>query len=428
MRSGAYPYDRYLGGDGMQVEVDTRTNDIIYTGSQFGFYQRIETSTGTRSSIRPRHTLGERPLRFNWQTPIHLSRHNQDVLYYGSNKLHRSFNRGDDWETLSGDLTRGGRRGDVPYGTLTTIDESPLRFGLLYVGSDDGLVHVSRDGGYTWENITGEDWGELWVSRVEASNHELGRVYVTLNGYRWDHFAPYVYRSDDYGQTWEALHAGLPMEPVNVILEDPENPDLLFLGTDNGLYVSIDGGTSFMSMQNGLPHAPVHDLKIQARRQHLLAGTHGRSIYRADIAALQRLTPEIIASALTVHTPTEITQSSFWGSRFVWWADYNEPEVLITYWAGSAGQVNVQVEGEEGAVLRTITDEAERGLNFLSYDLSVDESSADALTGEDDEPLEPGDNGVYYLVPGDYELTFQLGDAEESVTLSVTNPRNRFGS
>ncbi|MXX58609.1 MAG: glycosyl hydrolase, partial [Rhodothermaceae bacterium] len=106
--SGAYPYDRYLGGDGMQVEVDTRTNDIIYTGSQFGFYQRIETSTGSRSSIRPRHTLGERPLRFNWQTPIHLSRHNQDVLYYGSNKLHRSFNRGDDWETLSSDLTRGG--------------------------------------------------------------------------------------------------------------------------------------------------------------------------------------------------------------------------------------------------------------------------------------------------------------------------------
>ncbi|MDE2827280.1 MAG: glycosyl hydrolase [Bacteroidota bacterium] len=425
--SGAYPYDRYLGGDGMQVEVDTRTNDIIYTGSQFGFYQRIETSSGSRSSIRPRHTLGERPLRFNWQTPIHLSRHNQDVLYYGSNKLHRSFNRGDDWETLSDDLTRGGRRGDVPYGTLTTIDESPLRFGLLYVGSDDGLVHVSRDGGYTWENITGEDWGEMWVSRVEASNHELGRVYVTLNGYRWDHFAPYVYRSDDYGQTWEAIHAGLPMEPVNVILEDPENPDLLFLGTDNGLYVSIDGGASFMSMQKGLPHAPVHDLKIQARRRHLLAGTHGRSIFRADIAALQRLTPETVASALTVHTPTEITRNSFWGSRFVWWADYNEPEVVITYWAGSAGQVTVQVEEEEGEVLRTITDEAEHGLNFLSYDLSVDEASADALMGEDDEAVEPGENGVYYLVPGDYKLTFQLGDAEQSVMLSVTSPRNRFG-
>ncbi|MCY4672779.1 MAG: glycosyl hydrolase [Bacteroidetes bacterium] len=423
--SGEYPYDRYVGGDGMQVEIDTRTNDIIYTGSQFGAYQRIETTTGTRRSIRPRHTLGERPLRFNWQTPIHLSRHNQDILYYGSNKLHRSFNRGDDWETLSGDLTRGGRRGDVPYGTLTTIDESLLQFGLLYVGSDDGLVHVSRDGGYTWENITGEDWGELWVSRVEASNHELGRVYVTLNGYRWDHFAPYVYRSDDFGQTWEALHAGLPMEPVNVILEDPENPALLYLGTDNGLYVSIDGGASFMSMQNGLPHAPVHDLKIQARRQHLLAGTHGRSIYRADIAPLQGLTPEIIESALTVYEPTAQTHSPNWGSHFVWWADYYEPEVIITYWSGSAGQVTVQVAGDEDAVLRTITDEAERGLNFLSYDLSVDEASAGALMGEDEEPLEPGDNGVYYLTPGEYTLTFQLGGAEESVMLSVTKPRNR---
>lgn len=419
--SGNYSYTPYLGGDGMQVEIDTRTNDIIYTGSQFGAYRRIETSTGASASIRPRHQLGERPLRYNWQTPIHLSRHNQDVLYYGSNKLHRSFNRGDDWETLSDDLTLGGRRGDVPYGTLTTIDESPLRFGLLYVGSDDGLVHVSQDGGYTWKNITAEDWGELWVSRVEASNHELGRVYVTLNGYRWDHFAPYVYRSDDFGETWEALDASLPMEPVNVILEDPVNSSLLYVGTDHGLYVSIDGGDSFTVMQNGLPHAPVHDLKLQARRSHLLVGTHGRSIYRADIAPLQALTAEVIASPLMAFEPEEQRYNSNWGSRFVWWGDYFEPELEIAYWSGSMGQVTVEVTDGEGEVLRTLTDEAEQGLNFLAYDLSVDQAMVPA--GEDEESQEAADNGVHYLLPGEYQVRFQLGDAEDTVTLQVSQRR-----
>lgn len=419
--SGNYSYTPYLGGDGMQVEVDTRTNDIIYTGSQFGAYLRIETSTGASASIRPRHQLGERPLRYNWQTPIHLSRHNQDVLYYGSNKLHRSFNRGDDWEILSDDLTRGGRRGDVPYGTLTTIDESPLRFGLLYVGSDDGLVHVSRDGGYTWKNITAEDWGELWVSRVEASNHELGRVYVTLNGYRWDHFAPYVYRSDDFGETWEALDASLPMEPVNVILEDPVNSSLLYVGTDHGLYVSIDGGDSFTAMQNGLPHAPVHDLKLQARRSHLLVGTHGRSIYRADIAPLQALTPEVIASPLMAFEPEEQRYNSNWGSRFVWWGDYFEPELQIAYWSGSMGQVTVEVTDGEGEVLRTLTDEAEQGLNFLVYDLSVDQAMV--RVGEDEESREAADNGMHYLLPGEYQVHCRLGDVQDTVTLRVTERR-----
>ena len=419
--SGNYSYTPYLGGDGMQVEVDTRTNNIIYTGSQFGAYRRIETSTGASASIRPRHQLGERPLRYNWQTPIHLSRHNQDVLYYGSNKLHRSFNRGDDWETLSDDLTRGGRRGDVPYGTLTTIDESPLRFGLLYVGSDDGLVHVSQDGGYTWKDITAEDWGELWVSRVEASNHKLGRVYVTLNGYRWDHFAPYVYRSDDFGETWEALDASLPMEPVNVILEDPDNSSLLYVGTDHGLYVSIDGGDSFTAMQNGLPHAPVHDLKLQARRSHLLVGTHGRSIYRADIAPLQALTPEVIASPLMAFEPEEQRHNSNWGSRFVWWGDYFEPELQIAYWSGSMGQVTVEVTDGEGEVLRTLTDEAEQGLNFLVYDLSVDQAMV--RVGEDEESREAADNGMHYLLPGEYQVHCRLGDAQDTVTLRVTERR-----
>lgn len=421
--SGEYAYDRYLGGDGMQVEIDTRTNDIVYTGSQFGAYRRIEKGGG-RASVRPRHTLGERPLRFNWQTPIHLSRHNQDVLYYGSNKLHRSFNRGDDWETLSGDLTRGGRRGDVPYGTLTTIDESPLRFGLLYTGSDDGLVHVSRDGGYTWDVISDEAWGELWVSRVEASHHALARVYVTLNGYRWDHFAPYVYRSDDYGATWRALHDGLPQEPINVVLEDPSNENLLYVGTDNGLYVSVNGGDTFQSMQGNMPYAPVHDLKIQARAQHLLVGTHGRSIYRADIKHVQALTPEILNAELHVFPPESVTHASVWGSRRAVWTEVFEPEMQLTYFAGADGSVRMQVLSEDGLLLHTLEDTAERGLNILTYDLSVDpDQASDWNEAREDGELDPADNGAYYLPVGKYTLELVLGDASAATSLEIVAPR-----
>ncbi len=190
--SGDYGWDWIMGGDGMQTAVDTRTNNTLYTGFQFGNYFRLERPAPgaeyERTRITPSHDLGERPLRFNWQTPIHLSRHNQDILYLGSQKLHRSLDRGETWEALSGDLTRGGRPGDVPYGTLTSIDESPLRFGLLVVGSDDGLVHVTEDGGHAWRRVSDALPPHLWVSRVVASHHDAQRLYVALNGYRWDHF------------------------------------------------------------------------------------------------------------------------------------------------------------------------------------------------------------------------------------------------
>ena len=429
--SGNYPYDRLLGGDGMQVQVDTRDNNIVYTGSQFGNYVRINKSTGDRTRIRPRHVLGERPLRFNWQSPIHLSRHNQDVLYFGTNKLHRSFNRGDDWETLSDDLTHGGQKGDVPYGTLTTIDESPLRFGLLYVGSDDGYVHVSRDGGYAWERISDDLPQNLWVSRVEASHHEMGRVYVTLNGYRWDHFDAYVYRSDDYGTTWQRLGEDLPPEPVNVIVEDPENEAVLYVGTDHGVYVSLDGGQSFMAMGGGLPYAPVHDLKIQARAKHLVVGTHGRSIYRADIAHIQQLMPALIAEPLHAFAIDPVTHRSFWGRSFASWREPTVPEVSIAYFAGSGGDAVVRIKTDNGATLQALHDEAERGLNYVAYDLSVAAVHAEAFNEarrEDDEDatlLEAADNEIFYLIPGQYTVEITLNGETVIETLEVKEPRGR---
>jgi photosystem II stability/assembly factor-like uncharacterized protein len=299
MERGEYAYKRIGGGDGMQAQVDTRTNQTVYTGSQFGFYTRINLATRERKMIRPQHTMGEFPLRFNWQTPILLSTHNQDILYYGSSKFHRSLKQGEELQTLSGDLTNGRKTGDVPFGTITTISESPLRFGLLYIGTDDGLVHVSRDGGNSWTKIgqpakkqSGLPQG-LYVSRVVASKWKEGRVYVTLNGYRNDLFTAYIYVSEDYGQSWKQLGMNLPAEPVNVLREDPKMEGILYAGTDGGLYASMDKGNSFHAFTKDLPAAiPVHDLAIQEEANELVVGTHGRSIYICSLSGIQKLVSE----------------------------------------------------------------------------------------------------------------------------------------
>ena len=304
---GQYAYRMINGGDGMQAQVDKRDNTTVYSGSQFGFYARYNREKrGGGKMIRPQHELGEKPLRFNWQTPILLSRHQPDIFYYASNRLYRSMNKGDTLIAMSADLTGGGIKGNVPYGTLTTIDESPIRFGLLYTGSDDGRIYRSTDGGYTWNAIhqqvaatpkkkgtftpaAGLDTKNLWVSRVVASQHAENRVYVTLNGYRHDHFNPYVYVSEDGGNTWKDISGNLPLEPVNVVREDPVNPSILYVGTDGGVYVSKDGGKTYKAWHSGLPlSVPIHDIAIQQRENEIVLGTHGRSLYVGKLNKIQQ--------------------------------------------------------------------------------------------------------------------------------------------
>jgi photosystem II stability/assembly factor-like uncharacterized protein len=287
--SGHNPYTMLGGGDGMQVQVDWRDNKTVYSGSQFGFYSRQNVATKERKAVRPMRDLGEPAVRYNWQTPILLSRHNQDVFYFGSNKFHRSMSKGDSLVTLSGDLTTNPTQGDVPFGTLSTISESPIRFGLIYTGSDDGNVQVSKDGGNSFSLISQKLPKGLYVTRVIASKYNVARVYVTLNGYRNDHFNAYVYQSDDYGTTWKQIMKDLPSEPVNVIKEDAVSEKVLYVGTDGGLYVSLDGGNSSMSWNKGLPASvPVHDLEIHPRDHEIVIGTHGRSLYIAKLEALRK--------------------------------------------------------------------------------------------------------------------------------------------
>ena len=417
---GEYPYNRLGGGDGMQVEVDTRDNETVYYGFQFGFYSR-RTGDGRPTTVRPQHELGERPYRYNWQTPIRLSRHNQDVLYMGSNFFHRSLDRGQTFEKLSGDLTNGGRPGDVPYGTISTLDESPLRFGLLYAGTDDGLVHVSRDGGYSWTRITSGLPPDLWVSRVAASHHAEGRVYASLNGYRWDYMDAHVYRSDDYGATWTRIGTDLPAEPVNVILEDPHNPDLLYVGTDNGLYVSLDRGGAFMAMMHDFPHVAVHDLVVQARRRELVVGTHGRSLFVADVSLVEQLTPALMAEAVHVFDTPPVTANASWGKRFSLWSEPVSPRVTVAFWAAKAGRATISVKNAEGVVVADTTFEAVRGLNYAPYDLRADAARVARLKGK--ESWKAAENGAFYLVPGPYTLVVETGGGTATTPLEVKPPR-----
>ena len=291
----------------MQVQVDTRDNATTYAGSQFGAYRRINRKTRQDSkNVRPSHELGEKPLRFNWETPILLSKHNQDIFYIGANRLYRSLNKGDSLVPISDDLSNGKRNGNVPYGTITTIAESPTRFNLLYVGTDDGNIYISKQGGYEWKQLnqtplaskrnkkskaTGQlRTNGLWVSRIIASRYKESRIYVSLNGYRFDNFLPFLYMSDDYGDTWKQIGTNLPNEPINVVREDPKNDSILYVGTDGGVYVSFDQGNDFMLWNGGLPKSvPVHDIAIQERENEIVLGTHGRSLYVAKLDDIQKL-------------------------------------------------------------------------------------------------------------------------------------------
>ena len=432
--TGQYAYKNVMGGDGMQVAVDTRDNDIIYTGFQFGNYFRISKSTMDYKYITPKHKLGERPYRFNWQSPIMLSPHNMDVVYLGSNRLHRSDNKGENFETISPDLTNKGKIGNVAYGTLTTISESPLKEGVIYTGSDDGAVYSTRRGGKRWTNISAGLPKDLWVSRIIASAHDVATVYISLNGYRWDNFEPYVYKSTDYGRSWMKIGANLPFEPVNVIKEDPVKKNILFVGTDAGVYASLDGGNSFMPMKE-LPNVPVHDLAIHPTKGELIVGTHGRSIYTADIKYLRELTPEILASRLHIFDIEPVEYASGWGKRTFDW-NYDTPApVSINFFANAKYNFRIEILMNDSVPVYETDYTCDPGLNYFSYDLTAGENLSDAyvqyIKKRYDRTVSRSDNGSIYLTEGKYTLKIRDDRAIKTKTLEIGvkkesgNPENK---
>ena len=367
--NGKYPWEMIMGGDGMEVQIDNRDSNTVYTGFQFGFYYRLELDSGKRKSIKPVHELGESPYRFNWQTPILLSPHNQDIVYFGTNHFHKSNDKGDSWQLTSKDLTNGGKKGNVPYGTITTIAESPIVKDLLYVGTDDGLIHVSKNGGETWKNISQNLPQDMWVSKVYASSHNEKVIYASLNGYRWDNFSPYLYKSENYGKTWTSISSNLPDSPINVVIEDNINQNILYVGNDHGVYVSLDSGINWEPFSSGLTSAAVHDLVIQKDENHLLIGTHGRSIYLTEIEKIQGLSDEILNSSLYVYPLKSIKKLASWGVKRSIWSESNNPNLELTIFSSSKKEYQLSIIDSEGNSIYNVSDKLDRGFNFVDYNL-----------------------------------------------------------
>ena len=283
-RSNPYDWKRAPGGEASYHAIDPEDPDTLYSESFYGSINRTDLATGQTQSIKPQPAEGEPPLRGQWLAPFQLSPHNSRVVYHGMQYLYRSLNRGDTWERISPDLTDYDeqRQGNISFATISSISESPSEFGVIYVGTDDGRLHVTKNSGDDWSEIkTGLP--DKWVSRVTASRYQPGRVYLTMNGKRDNDFQIYVYVSEDYGQTWQDISHGIPGGPANVILEHPEQEDTIYVGTDMGVYVSTDRGQSWNVLGSRLPITFVHDIKIHPRDKVMVIGTHGRGVWKLDL-------------------------------------------------------------------------------------------------------------------------------------------------
>jgi len=228
----------------------------------------------------PRAPRGEAAWRIGWYMPYLASAFDGATLYAGTNKLVKSTNRGVAWTAISPDLSdpAGGERSSVPYGTITMIAESPLQRGMLYVGTEGGRLHLTQDEGATWTDV-GRGLPKKWVSRIVASQYAARTAYVSFTGFRDDDSRAYLYRSTDAGATWTSIANNLPGESINVVREDPRNPDVLYVGTDGGVYVSLDRGSSWLSLGATLPTTPVPDLVVHPRDGEIGIGTHGRRVF-----------------------------------------------------------------------------------------------------------------------------------------------------
>ncbi len=372
-RIPAVAWENAPGGEGSNHAIDPTNPDIVYSAGFYGNISRSNVGSNASSvNITPPPEQGQLAWRGQWLAPFMLSPHNPNVVYHGFNVLHRSMDRGATWERISPDLTHNdpAKLGDIPYQTIFSISESPLRFGLIYAGTDDGRVHVTRNGGTSWTEIARELPRETFIAELVASAYDEGTVFMAQNGKRDDDFTPYLWKSTDYGRTWTSIAAGIPSGPINVIKEDPKNRNVLYAGTDIGAYASIDGGRTWQVLANGLPSTFVHDIVVHPRDDILVAATHGRGMYALDVRPIQQLTPAVTAQDVGVLPPEPVVLPQGGGRGFGGGFGGGGVSASVWYWLKAAGPVTVEVKSAAGEVVGRLTGTGDAGLNRATWVLA----------------------------------------------------------
>lgn len=389
-------WDSLVGGDGFWVLVDPQDENVVYAEFQGGNIFRIDKTTGELKDIKPSPRKGEPKFRFNWNAPMHISP-TTGALYFGAQMLFRTKDRGESWERLSGDLTTNDpkRQRQKQSGGLTldnstaennttiyTIAESPKDANVIWVGTDDGYVQVTRDGGKTWTNVTASIPGlpkGTWVSEVEASPHDAATAFATFDGHWSGDFKPWVFKTTDHGKTWTSLVTADLKGYAHVVRQDLVNPELLFVGTESGLFASLDGGKVWAAFTSGIPAAPVHDLQIHPREGDLIIATHGRGLYILDdLTPLRALTPAVLnadAALLPSRPGVRLIPGSLLaggdGNGDNEYSGRSVGEVAwITYYLKKRhviGDLKVEVYDPGGKLLSTIPGNKRRGLNRVEW-------------------------------------------------------------
>ncbi len=401
------------GGDGFYNRIDPSDPNIIYAESQDGNLSRRDLRTSESKSIRPQEDTDDAPrYRFQWNSPLMISPHDPKTIYYGGNHLFKSIDRGDTWVRLGEDLTTKAERnqqtimgktidekilsrhdGVVAWPCITAIAESPVKAGVLWAGTDDGNVQISRDGGKTWTNVIAHVSGAPkggYVSRIEASHKEEGTAYITFDNHRSADYGVYIFMTKNFGDSFARINSGIPPEAgtVHVVREDPVNPNLLFAGTEFGAYVTFDRGGSWTKLKNGLPTVPVFDIQIHPRDHDLILATHGRSIYIMDnIAALEELNRETLTADLKLFDTRPAIEwrmanyRGFLGSS-LYFAPNAPTGMVLDYYAKTAGPVQITVADPSGARVRQLNTRAEAGvINRTTWDLRYDAPIPPAFGG-----------------------------------------------
>lgn len=433
-------------GDGMFTQVDPNDSRWLYTTMQYGGHFRVDQKLGFRTSIAPVREKGKPPYRFIWCTPLHISPHNSRIIYTGGQVLLRSLDRGDHWQEISPDLStndaskilpssEGGIPGGIPFFAISSISESPVTPGIIWVGTSDGKVQLTRDNGATWTDLTAKITAvggreDCYVSRVRASYFKEGTAYVAKNGYRNDDFRPFIYKTEDFGATWTSLAGNLPNEPVNVIYEDAKNPNLLFLGDDTGIFVSINGGKNWAKMNNNIPNVPVHDLLVHPRESDLVVGSYGRGLFVTNIAPLQEMNETMLAEDVRLFAIKPKVQRVTWafGANDYLFGDRhiltpNEPNgVVINYYLKNkaAGKAKITVTDPYGKELASFEGPTNAGINTWIWDMRPAGARREGPGPGAGPGARSRDVLSQWVPPGEYVVVFEVGDKKLTQKAKIT--------